>query len=134
VSDSRRAWSIAWVGGAKIGIANGVAREATYAGRVGDRTAHNVSALTAIVAFAGYFSLLHRRWPLASERDALEIGGRWVMMTVAFEFAFGRLVAKQSWRELLADYNVAKGRTWPFVLAWIGVGPAVMRRARSRSR
>ena len=26
---------------------------------------------------------------------------------------------------LIADYNVAQGRTWPFVLAWIAAGPAV---------
>jgi hypothetical protein len=133
VSDNRRAWSIAWLGGVGIGVVNGVAREATYGRRVGERTAHNVSGLTAVAAFAGYFAVLQRRWPLASEREALQIGGRWAVMTVAFEFAFGRLVAKQSWRELLADYDVAKGRTWPFVLAWIGIGPAVMRRMRRRS-
>jgi hypothetical protein len=47
-------------------------------------------------------------------------------MTVGFEFAFGRLVAKQSWQDLLADYNLARGRTWPLVLAWIAAGPAVV--------
>ena len=125
---ARRAWSIAWLGGVVIGVANGVAREATYGRRMGERTAHNVSTITAMTAFAGYFSLLQRRWPLASEREALEIGGRWLVMTLAFEFAFGRLVAKQSWQELLADYNLAKGRSWPLVLAWIGAGPAMMRR------
>jgi hypothetical protein len=129
-----RAWSLAWLGGVVIGVANGVAREATYARRVGERTAHNLSGAAAIIAFAGYFSALQRRWPLASERDALGVGGRWLVMTVAFEFTFGRLVAKQSWSELLADYNVARGRTWPFVLAWIGVGPAVMRRVSSSDR
>jgi hypothetical protein len=134
VSDSRRAWSIAWLGGAALGVANGVVGEATYAKRVGEQTAHNLSALSAIAAFAGYFALLHRRWPLASERDALRTGGLWLVMTVAFEFGFGRLVAKLSWQQLLADYNVARGRTWPFVLAWIGIGPAVMRRTSTRSR
>lgn len=86
-------WIAAWAGGALIGIANGIAREATYGKRVGEQTAHGLSGLT-----------------------------------VAFEFGFGRLVAKQSWHELLGDYDLRRGRTWPLVLAWIAVGPAVVRR------
>ena len=41
-----------------IGIANGVARQATLAKRLDERTAHQLSTLTAIALFAGYFSLL----------------------------------------------------------------------------
>jgi hypothetical protein len=52
----------------------------------------------------------------------------WLALTVAFEFVFGRLVAKQSWSDLVADYNLARGRTWPLVLAWIAIGPAAMAR------
>ena len=36
------------------------------------------------------------------------MGTGWLALTVVFEFGFGRLVAKQSWDELLADYNVAR--------------------------
>ena len=53
-------------------------------------------------------------------------------MTVAFEFGFGRTVAKQSWEELLDDDNLAEGGTWPLVLAWIGLGPAVVRELQAR--
>jgi len=49
-------------------------------------------------------------------------------LTIAFEFVFGRLAAKQSWSDLVADYNPARGRTWTLVLAWIAVGPAAMAR------
>jgi hypothetical protein len=91
-------------------------------------TAHQLSGLTGIGAFAAYFSALQRRWPIPSTREALKIGTSWLLLTVAFEFSFGRLVAKQSWEELGADYNPREGRTWPLVLAWIAVGPAVVRR------
>ena len=60
------------------------------------------------------------------------MGAGWLALTGAFEFAFGRLVAKQSWEDLLADYDVTVGRTWPFVLAWIAAGPAVVRALRAR--
>jgi hypothetical protein len=125
-------WIAAWAGGALIGVANGVLREATFARVLGERAAHAASGATAIAAFAGYYSALQRRWPIPSTGDALAIGAAWLGMTVAFEFGFGRTVAKQSWEDLLADYNVAEGRTWPLVLAWIAAGPAVVRAVDSR--
>lgn len=121
-----RPWLAAWLGGAAIGVANGVAREATYGRRVGERTAHQVSGVTAAAAFGLLFAGLQRRWPLRDTREALGVGAAWTAMTVGFEFGFGRLVAKQSWAELLEDYDLRAGRTWPLVLAWIGVGPAVI--------
>ena len=52
---------------------------------------------------------------------------------VPFEFGFGRLVAKQPWSELARDYDITQGRTWPFVLAWIVTGPALVRTLRART-
>lgn len=123
----RTRWLAAWTGGAVIGVANGIAREATFARVLGERSGHAASGATAVAAFAGYFTALERRWPIPSQREALTIGGAWLAMTVAFEFGFGRAVAKQSWKQLLADYDLRAGRTWPLVLAWIAVGPAVVR-------
>lgn len=128
----QRWWLLAWTGGAAIGVANGVARQATYGRRLEEETSNRVSVLTAVAAFATYFHLLQRRWPLGGRSEALRIGGAWVGLTVAFEFTFGRLVAKKPWRELVADYNVARGRLWPLVLAWIAIGPEVARRWDSR--
>lgn len=128
----RNRWLAAWPGGALLGVANGVLREATFAKVIGERAAHAASGATAVAAFAGYFSVLQRRWPIPAKGDALKIGGAWLAMTVAFEFGFGRAVAKQSWEELFADYNLAEGRTWPLVLAWIALGPAVVREVQTR--
>jgi hypothetical protein len=119
---------IAWIGAAAIGIANGILREVTYGKRLDERDANQLSALTAIAAFAAYFWRLHRRWPISGSAEASRIGGAWLTLTVAFEFTFGRLVAKKSWRELAGEYNLAEGRAWPLVLAWLGTGPAVVRR------
>lgn len=128
----RQRWLLAWIGGAAIGVANGVSREAIYGRRLKEETANRVSVLTAVAAFAAYFRLLQRRWPLGGRSEALRIGGAWLALTVAFEFTFGRLVAKKPWRDLTADYNLTKGRLWPLVLAWIALGPEVARRCDSR--
>ena len=124
---ARRAWLRAWVGAVPIGVGNGILREATYGRRVGEGAAHQISGLIAIAAFGFYFAALQRRWPIRTQREAAQIGMVWVAYTIAFEFGFGRLVAKQPWEELRADYNVAEGRTWPLVVAWIGVGPSIAR-------
>lgn len=129
-----KAWLVAWLGGAGIGVGNGIAREATYGRALSPAVAHQVSSFTAAAAFTVYFRLLQRRWPLRSAAEANRVGMAWLAMTVAFEFGFGRLVAKQSWRELLADYNLAHGRTWPLVLAVIATGPrAAYERERERT-
>jgi hypothetical protein len=127
-------WLGAWFAGAGIGVANGVARETTYGTVLDERRAHQVSSLTALVAFAALFRALERRWPLASDADAVGIGAAWLAMTVAFELGFGRLVAHQSWGELLADYDLARGRLWPVVLGGLAVGPLVARRTDDRLR
>ncbi len=107
-------------------------REATYGKWVKTQTAHQLSALVGITAFAGYFRALQRAWPIRAKVDALRVGGVWLAMTVTFEFAFGRLVARQSWEELLSDYNLRRGRMWPLVLGWVAVGPAVTRALQER--
>jgi hypothetical protein len=109
-------WAWAWLGGAVIGVGNGVVREATYGRRVSEYTSHRLSVLTAIGAFDVYFWRLQRRWPLRDEREALRVGEIWLVLTVMFEFGFRRLVAKKGWRDLLADYNLMRGRAWPLVL------------------
>jgi hypothetical protein len=127
------AWIIAWLGGPIIGIANGVTRELVYKDAVGDLAAHQISTATAIGLFAGYFWLLQRRYPLADDRAALRVGAVWLGSTIVFEFGFGRAVDGKSWSELLADYDVTQGRVWTLVLAWLLLGPAVVRRAHQRS-
>jgi hypothetical protein len=127
-------WIVAWLGGAVIGVVNGILRGATYGKRVSDGVAHQISGVTAVAAFAAYFRALDRRWPIPTAREALTIGFVWLGLTVAFEFTFGRLVAKMTWEELLADYDVRAGRTWPLVLAWIAAGPAVTRATRHAAK
>lgn len=126
----RRTWLLGWLGGPVIGVANGTLRELAYKDRVGELRAHQLSTGSAIGLFAAYFALLDRCRPLASRREALEVGAVWLALTVAFEFGFGRGVAHTSWEELLADYDVRKGRLWPLVLLWIALGPTVVRARR----
>jgi hypothetical protein len=122
-------WVVAWGGLALLGVANGVSR-GLYQKWLGERRAHQVSSATLVVALLPYAAAVDRRWPLPSADGAVRVGSTWVGLTTAFEFGFGHYVAKQSWRTLLADYDVRSGRLWPLVLACIGTAPAATRLAR----
>ena len=111
-----------------LGIVNGAVRELAYKDRVGERSANRISAVALIALLACYFNALERRWPIPTKREAVEIGGLWVVFTVLFEFGFGHYVDRKSWSNLVDNYDVSEGNLWPLVLLWIGVGPAATQR------
>ena len=76
---------------------------------------------------AVYFVALQRRWPVQTTRQAVEIGGAWVALTVLFEFGFGHYVEGDSWSDLFATYDVTEGNVWILIVLWIALGPAIVR-------
>ncbi len=113
----------AWFLLAVVAVVNGILREITYGKHMSELAAHQVSTLTGILATGIVVALLSRIWPLESAAQAWIVGGAWLLMTVAFEFGFGRYVAGYSWTRLFADYALFDGRLWLPFLAWITVLP-----------
>jgi len=93
-----------------LAIVNGGLRERWYKWHMTELGAHQLSTLMAGVLFFGYTGLLGLLWPIATAGQAFVIGGIWLVLTIAFEFCFGRLVMKETWSRLLMDYNLPKGR------------------------
>ena len=122
---------LAWLLMVPLGILNGTLRQFTYGRIVPELRAHQLSTLTGIMAFAAYVWLVDRQWPFASASDALLVGPIWVVLTVAFEFTFGRLVAKLPWQRLLQDYNLAAGRLWLLLLAALAFLPLLVFKLRT---
>ena len=123
-----RIYTLAWLGLMVIGVTNGVIREFSYRRWVGELAAHQISTVTAILFFGLAVWLLERRWPLASNGQALAIGLIWLGLTLAFEFLFMHYARGIAWSRLLHDYNVLEGRVWAFVLLWVLVAPLVVHR------
>jgi hypothetical protein len=69
------------------------------------------------------FYLILRAFPTTSVVHAITVGAVWTLMTLAFEFTFGRWVAKHPWQRLLRDDNLAAGRLWSLVLLSIFLAP-----------
>jgi hypothetical protein len=120
----------AWLGMMVLAVVNGVARDRLYGPRVGELAAHQFSTATLLILLGVYFYALERLWPLYSRATAWAIGVTWLIMTLVFETALGRLVAREPWRKILADYNVLAGRLWILVPIWVLCGPYVVFRLR----
>jgi len=122
----------AWFGMLLIAFANGTLRQLGYGPFMGELLAHQLSSFTLIIFFVLYFSTLHRRWPVSTEREAWFVGILWLILTVGFEFGFGHFVSNNPWSKLLHDYNVVEGRLWSLVLLAILVGPWLIHRWQRR--
>jgi hypothetical protein len=88
---------IAWLGMMLLAIANGAVRDFTYRGWVGDFRAHQLSTVTLLLLFVGYFWALFTVWPLASAHQAWLIGSVWLVMTLAFELGASPSWGRGSW-------------------------------------
>ena len=118
----------AWIVLLLVAMINGALRDFTYGKHVSELLAHQLSSLSGIVLFGVVFHQFVRHWPPASARHALTIGLFWMALTVAFEFLFFHYAAGHSWEELLANYDIARGRLWPLILMWVALGPYVFYR------
>lgn len=105
-----------------IAIINGLIRELLFKKFVGNLAAHQLSTITLVLFFAFYIRFVIMRFPPRSSGMALLIGLVWVLMTLCFEFGFGRYRGN-SWEQLLQDYNLFKGRLWILIPIWVLLAP-----------
>jgi hypothetical protein len=120
---------VVWLVMLIVAVCNGAFREFVLVPRLGQGVAHVASTLIlcACIGTVVYFAI-PRILP-RSAGDAVSIGAGWLLLTLAFEFGFGRLRGR-SWVDLLADYDVLNGRIWLLVLIVTLLAPLVMARER----
>ena len=113
-----------------LAILNGALREKTLIPEFGSFIGLIVSGATlsvcvflvSIAAAPWYGPLVSRQW--------LFIGLFWFLLTVVFEFSFGRFVQHIEWTELFDAYTFRGGNMWPLVLVIIGLSPWVAAKLR----
>jgi hypothetical protein len=125
------AWAKAWGGVVGIAFVNGVLHR-VYEPAVGELLAHQVSCVVLLALLAPWAVRTDRRHPLPSVPAALQVGLMWSSASVAFEFAFGHYVNKDSWSKLLEAYDLLDGRLWLLDVVGIAAAPALARAWRVR--
>jgi hypothetical protein len=108
-----------WVVLVIVAIINGTIRDFTYKPWLEPyigKWAHQISVLTGfglmLLATIGFLKILRVDY---ARRDLLLLGLIWLVMTIIFEFGFGRLRGK-SWQELFEMYYFWRGDLWLFLL------------------
>lgn len=115
----------AWLVMLLLSVANGALRDFTYGRHMTELAAHQVSTVIGILLLGAVMWVVIRLYPPRNARYAALIGVLWAAFTVAFEFLFFHFVGGHSWAELVANYDVLRGRVWVFVVVWLLVAPSV---------
>ena len=118
----------AWVAMLLVSIVNGAARDLTYGKAMNELAAHQVSTATGVFLLGGVIWLFGHLVPQSTDKQAIALGLFWAGLTIVFEFLFFHYIGGHSWAELLANYNVLKGRMWIFVVLWIATAPYMFRK------
>ncbi len=116
---------LAWFPMLVIAIANGALRQAIYAKRMPELRAHQLSTAIAAVIFGVYIWFVISAWPPVGLQQAVLVGLLWLVLTIAFEFFMGLVLARRPLSEVLRDYDVTRGRVWVFLLLWITLAPVL---------
>jgi hypothetical protein len=114
-------------------MGNGVLRVLVLQPRLGESLARQGACLSGIVLILVMTGLFMRRLGPFSRGELLKIGALWLVLTVAFEFLFGRFVTGASWEALLAEYDLRRGRLWPLVLSTTLIAPWLWSVVRDRA-
>ena len=118
-------------------IANGGFREAALLPLLGTTPAYLVSGVLLallILILILVVALGCLRWlGICSRLQALRTGVFWLLLTLCFEFGFGRLQGKP-WPVLLEAYAFQNGNLWPLVLLVTVFAPLIALRIRGGAR
>jgi hypothetical protein len=122
-----------WLGILVLASLNGAFRDLVMMPRLGDTVARAISTiLLCVVVLLVTWLTLDWMGP-RSRADTLAIGTLWVACTLAFEFLAGHYLFRKPWAELLADYDLRRGRIWIAVLVVTFAAPFWVARWRGRS-
>lgn len=118
---------IAWFPMLILAILNGTLREFVFKKHFGELAAHQLSTLTLLILFAGCMGFMVKKFPPESSAQAIWLGLFWMVLTLIFEFGFGRLRGN-SWEKLFHDYYLWKGRIWVLIPIALAIGPYLFHR------
>lgn len=113
-------------------IAHGILRAIVLVPIVGEFRSNQIGVFTgsAIILLIAYFT---NRWIGARRpKETLLVGLIWLVLTVAFEVLFGRLVVGLSWERIASDYNVLNGGLMPLGLLVLFFSPMIASKLRGK--
>ncbi len=108
---------------------HGILRTLFLAPFIGDFRARQITVLSGALIILAVTCLFVRWLRAENKAQLLGIGLLWVMLTVSFEIALGRLL-HFSWDRILSDYNLPKGGLLSLGLLIMALAPLIAARWR----
>jgi hypothetical protein len=107
---------VVWFALLVLAVLNGGVRDTWLSPRLGDTVGRALSTvlLSALIFLATWMTIDWIRPTSATE--ALKLGAFWLALTLSFELVVGHYGFRKPWTELLADYDLRRGRIWIVVL------------------
>lgn len=121
---------VLWFGILVLAVLNGGLRENVLNPALGGVAGQLVSGTVLSICIVLIAWLAIPWFGALTEPEYLYIGVLWLILTVNFEFSFGRFVLDQSWAELFDAYRFRGGNIWPIVLACTFIAPWLAARMR----
>jgi hypothetical protein len=103
-----------WLVIAAVMFLNGALRVLVLQPRLGEALARQVATGLGVAVVFGFALLFVRGVEKPASGELLLVGALWLVLTLAFEFGLG-YISGASRQEMLADYDVLKGRLWPLI-------------------
>ena len=116
-----------------LAVLNGAFREFVISPRLGPQAGHVISTIILMLLIVALTFLFIARYKgRYSSSDMLVMGAAWLILTVSFEFGLG-YARGMPWEQMLADYNVLRGRIWIVIPLTIFFAPYIIYRLLNRS-
>ena len=109
-----------------VGFINGVVRELTYGKYMSGYTKYVVGTVSGMVLIGIAIYFINYFWPFQDRMQAFLVGVIWAALTIIFESAMILFMMKKDIRAVLREYNITKGRLWPFVLLFVIIFPVLI--------
>lgn len=116
---------LSWLVILAVAVLNGTLRDKGYGKRMDGLRAQQLSSVLLSACIVA-LTFLFARLGLFASHDAWLVSGMWLLLTLLFEFGFFHYVMKYPWKELLAAYDIRKGRLWLLVLATTLFAPVLV--------
>lgn len=111
-----------WLPMIAVAFVNATIRELIFTKHFSKFRSQQISTLTLIIFCTIYVWFVYPYLHFQNKHQPFITGGIWVVLTVLFEFALGK-ITKHSWNEMLQQYNIGKGNIWPLFLLWLFLLP-----------
>ena len=100
---------LVWILIAAAEVLQGILRVRFLNRRVGDHRARQIGVFTGSAIILVIAWLLMPWIGASTVRQSFGIGFMWLVLMLAFEVGFGRLVFRASWERIAADFDFRKG-------------------------